>query len=224
MLLLQLPRPHNAANNFMKNLIQLLRDMFVKEWIWRLFLSLQALGVFTLIYADVSAGDNWSFLPDLFDYRNQPQFEWAIFDGRYWTRHHHNWLFLFALLGPFLAAKAIDWMFRANYESVDVAPRQSAVSLLAEDSREIVNVGRVKSEVRQIVGKRIAGLVMKAAKDQIHPPRNQLFLLFDDGTYYEFYTHDCKIGTTGGVVRGKLDDVLSYMADTRVPILIEVQE
>lgn len=207
----------------MKNLIQLLRDMFLKEWIWRLFLSLQALGIFTLIYADVSSGDNWSFLPDLFGYRNQLQFEWAIFDGYYWTRHHHNWLILLALLGPFLAAKAIDWVFRANYENADDAPRQSTASFLAENSREIVSVGRVKPEVKQIVGKRISGLVMKAAKNQIHPPRNQLFLLFDDGTYYEFYTHDCKICTTGGVDRGNLDDVLSYMADNSVPILIEVQ-
>lgn len=207
----------------MKTLIQLLRNMFVEEWIWRLFLSLQALGVVALIYADVASGDNWSFLPDLFGYRNQLQFDWAIFDDYYWTRYHHNWLFLFSLLGPFLAAKAVDWIVGANYKNANIAPRQNIASLLADNSRELVNVGRIKSEVKQIIGKRITGLVMKASKSHNYPPRNQLFLMFDDGTYYEFYTHDCDIGTTGGVVRGTLDDVLSYMADTRVPVLIEVQ-
>ncbi len=205
----------------LNNLIRMLRSMFLKEWVWRLFLSLQVLGLVVLIYADVSAGSNWSFLPDLLDYRGQLQFEWAIFDGHYWTRYRHNWVFLLALFGPFLVAKAIDWINRSTHENIDAKLRQFAAALHSENSHGTEVVGRVKSEVKQIIGKRISGLVMKVAKNHNQPPRHQLFLLFDDGTYYEFYAHDCEISTTGGVVRGNLDDVLSYMADSRVPVFIE---
>lgn len=85
-------------------------------------------------------------------------------------------------------------------------------------------MARIKPEVKQIVGKRISGLVIKESTSRTRPPLHQLFLLFDDGTYYEFFTHDCEIGTTGGVSRGTLDDVLSYMSDTRIPIIIEEED
>jgi hypothetical protein len=205
----------------LNNMIQLLRSMFVKEWVWRLFLGLQVLGLVVLIYADVSAGRNWSFLPDLLDNRGQLQFDWAIFDDYYWTRYRHNWVFLLALFGPFLVAKAIDWINRSMHENIDAKLRQVTAVLHSDNPQGIECVGRVKSEVKQIIGKRISGLVIKEAKNHNHSPRHQLFLLFDDGTYYEFYAHDCEISTTGGVVQGNLDDVLSYMADSRVPVFIE---
>jgi hypothetical protein len=195
--------------------------MFVEEWVWRLFLTLQALGLFVLIYADVSAGRNWSFLPDLLDYRGQLQFNWAIFDKYYYTRYRYNWVFLLALFGPFLVAKAIDWINRSTHENINDKLRQFAAEINSDKHQGVEDVGRVKSEVKQIIGKRISGLVIKAAKNKNQPPRHQLFLLFDDGTYYEFYAHDCEISTTGGVIQGNIDDVLSYMNDSRVPVFIE---
>ncbi len=83
---------------------------------------------------------------------------------------------------------------------------------------------RIKDGVEQIIGMRIAGLVIKQAKESGGSPTNQLFLLFDDGSYYEFYTYGCSIGTTGGVVRGGLDEVLAYMDQTLEPVFVKCQE
>lgn len=47
----------------------------------------------------------------------------------------------------------------------------------------------MKTGVRDIVGKQITGVIIKHAKDSHHHPSSMLMLVFEDGTYYEFYTH-----------------------------------
>lgn len=86
-------------------------------------------------------------------------------------------------------------------------------------------MGRIKDEVEQIIGKRISGVVIKKTKKPGGSPTGQLFLLFDDGSYYEFYTYGCDIGTTGGVVQeGSYDAVLNYMSDTLEPVFAKHRE
>jgi len=85
-------------------------------------------------------------------------------------------------------------------------------------------MGRVKDQVEQIIGKRISGVVIKETKAPGGSPTNQLFLLFDDGSYYEFYTYGCDIGTTAGVVQGGYDSVVSYMSDTLEPVYVKCRE
>lgn len=80
----------------------------------------------------------------------------------------------------------------------------------------------MKDEVRQILGKRITGVVIKERKGEGHP-RGQLFLVFEDGTYYEFYTPFDTISTTGGVCRGTIGDVLNYMNDRLHPVWVGYQ-
>jgi hypothetical protein len=65
----------------------------------------------------------------------------------------------------------------------------------------------VKSGAREVVGRRISGVIAKEGKGS---PRSQVFLLFDDGTYYEFYS-DSPIRGTGGVDRGGYESVLGYL-------------
>jgi len=65
-----------------------------------------------------------------------------------------------------------------------------------------------RTEVAQIVGKRISGVIVKGCPT---PPRAQIFLMFDDGTYYEFYS-SVEITCAGGVDRGGRKEVLNYMA------------
>ncbi len=87
-------------------------------------------------------------------------------------------------------------------------------------------MARIKDEVEQIIGRRIAGVVIKGLKpgqavdEGSGSPTGQLFLLFDDGTHYEFYVAVGALHTTGGVARGNLDDVLSYMGDRFRPVWV----
>ena len=75
----------------------------------------------------------------------------------------------------------------------------------------------VRLEVADILGKTITGVVFKAAPKITTRPQAQLFLLFSDGTYYEFYaTSSPGISTTGGVDQGGLERVREYMGDMRI--------
>lgn len=65
----------------------------------------------------------------------------------------------------------------------------------------------MKSEVSHIVGRRIAGVIVKAGSGS---PKSQVFLLFDDGMYYEFYSND-KICGAGGVDPGGYQAALAYL-------------
>ena len=73
----------------------------------------------------------------------------------------------------------------------------------------------MKSGVQEIVGRRIAGVIVKEA---IERPQSQVFLLFDDGTYYEFYGYEPILGT-GGVDRGGCAEVLASVGPPRHDVI-----
>ncbi len=68
----------------------------------------------------------------------------------------------------------------------------------------------IDCEVRGIVGKTISGIVIKEGDS----PTTQLFLLFDDGTYYEFYSLGGPIATSSGLIPGGRKEVHSYCASS----------
>ncbi len=68
---------------------------------------------------------------------------------------------------------------------------------------------KLKDALPELLGKRICGAVVKQGD---RSPRMQLFLVFDDDTYYEFYT-DSVIHGTGGVDSGDIEYVRQYMPD-----------
>lgn len=70
----------------------------------------------------------------------------------------------------------------------------------------------MKDGAQELLGKTIKGIVIKVGEKI---PKSQLFLVFDDGTYYEFYCLDDVIQVTGGAVAGNIDDVRKYMSETR---------
>ena len=70
---------------------------------------------------------------------------------------------------------------------------------------------KIKSGVKRILGKTISGIIVK---DREGIPKTQLFLLFDDDTWYEFYSMSEDIKTTSGDVPGGLKDLYNYMGDT----------
>ena len=76
-----------------------LRDHFGSEWLWRLFLVLQALGFILIIYLDVTS--SWDLFSD-FLYRG------------HWVVTHKNWLALLFLAGPYLITKASSWVIEAK--------------------------------------------------------------------------------------------------------------
>ncbi len=72
----------------------------------------------------------------------------------------------------------------------------------------------MKHEVKQIIGKKICGVVVKQGT---RTPRSQVFLLFTDDTYYEFYSDSDIIGT-GGVDPGGLNEVRAYMSNQKITL------
>jgi hypothetical protein len=65
--------------------------------------------------------------------------------------------------------------------------------------------------VSKILGKRIVGVIEKACKRGTFPV-SQIFLLFDDNTYYEFYS-DARIIGTNHVDDGGIAEVQRYGSD-----------
>ena len=63
----------------------------------------------------------------------------------------------------------------------------------------------------RLIGKTIAHVVVKAGRD----PRAQVFLVFTDGTYYEWYA-DAPIVGTSTVAEGGLPEVRRYMEDQTI--------
>lgn len=61
----------------------------------------------------------------------------------------------------------------------------------------------------QLVGKTIAHIVLKTGSS----PESQLFLLFTDGTYYEFFGGP--LNGANSIDRGTLDDVRRYMSPSQ---------
>jgi hypothetical protein len=99
-----------------------LRSIFKTEWVYRLFIVLQAIGIAGIIYLEISS--RWSILPEYnarkYDIHTKreygPYFNWDIIKSRYWTRNHENWIALLCLLGPFLSTKSIDWILDSKHK------------------------------------------------------------------------------------------------------------
>ncbi len=78
----------------------------------------------------------------------------------------------------------------------------------------------MKDGIKEILGKTITGVVVKARDDA---PRSQVFLLFSDNTHFELYCQDADIQGTGGLWRGGVEDVRKYMSAT-ARIVLEAYE
>ena len=74
------------------------------------------------------------------------------------------------------------------------------------------------SQVSQIVGKTITAVLMLEAGSQ---PYNQVMLVFDDGTNYEFYGQD--IHYTSGLNLGGLHEVWNYVRQNKRAVLLEAK-
>lgn len=70
--------------------------------------------------------------------------------------------------------------------------------------------GEMAAAAPGLVGKTIAHVVVKKRPEQ---PRSQLFLVFTDGTYYEFFSPDGDLEGSSAIDRGGLDDVRRYQGD-----------
>ena len=69
----------------------------------------------------------------------------------------------------------------------------------------------MKDDAHKIIGKTINGVIIKKTKLN-RSPHCQLFLVFDDGTSYEFYS-DRPIRPAGGIEQMDFDHVIRYMGD-----------
>ncbi len=65
----------------------------------------------------------------------------------------------------------------------------------------------MRDDIKKIVGKQIKGVVVTEGESD---PRSQVFLIFSDETYYEFYS-PCAISWTSYAYRGGLEEVKNYM-------------
>lgn len=70
--------------------------------------------------------------------------------------------------------------------------------------------GEMAAAAPGLVGKTIAHVVVKKRPGQ---PRSQLFLVFTDGTYYEFFSPDGDLEGASAIDRGGLSDVRRYLGE-----------
>ena len=70
-----------------------------------------------------------------------------------------------------------------------------------------------KAAVADIIGKTIKHIVVKEGDRQ---PRSQVFLVFTDGSYYEFYSATAEIVGAGGLDVGGIEAVRAYLPEQRV--------
>ena len=68
---------------------------------------------------------------------------------------------------------------------------------------------RTKDGVDQVVGKTVTGVVM--TENENSSPRSQLFLIFSDGTSYEFWVHSEKMTTASQVDQCDRDEVIRLL-------------
>ena len=73
----------------------------------------------------------------------------------------------------------------------------------------------MRDAIRKIVGKRVAGVVVKEAG---RSPRTQVFLVFSDGTFYELYGD---IAGAGGLDSGGIEAVRRYLQSEDRRIVID---
>ena len=64
----------------------------------------------------------------------------------------------------------------------------------------------MKSGVSEIIGKTIKGVVVSTRNK--NTPREQVFLVFDDGTYFEFYGKEFTCAS--GLDKGGVGEALRY--------------
>ncbi len=70
-----------------------------------------------------------------------------------------------------------------------------------------------KAAVEDIIGKTIKHVVVKEGERQ---PRSQVFLVFTDGSYYEFYSGTGQIVGAGGLRDGGIEAVREYLPEQRI--------
>jgi hypothetical protein len=83
-------------------------------------------------------------------------------------------------------------------------PSPSPFTFATEDA------GEMAGAAPGIVGKTIAHVVVKKRPGQ---PRSQLFLLFTDGTYYEFFSPEGDLEGASAIDQGGLAEVRRYQGD-----------
>jgi hypothetical protein len=85
---------------------------FRTEWTWRLYLVLQIIGVVRLVYVQTSSNP-WQILP-YYESRYRGGLFCGLFDSYCWRNDPFNGSAVLAIVGPFLVAKAIDWILEAK--------------------------------------------------------------------------------------------------------------
>ena len=78
----------------------------------------------------------------------------------------------------------------------------------------------MKDAIKGIVGEKIKGVVVKKS-DGVNDPKSQVFLLFDDDSYYEFYSV-AKILGAGGIDKGGIGAIRGYMPDNEIILEYEI--
>ena len=71
----------------------------------------------------------------------------------------------------------------------------------------------MKPDIQYIVGKNIVGVVVKEQPGR--QPHSMVFLVFDDDTYFEFYSLNSLV-EGGGPRPGSHEDVLRYFSRAKV--------
>jgi|ERR1700733_8536346 len=97
-----------------------LKSLFKNEWIWRLFIVLQIIGIIGIIYLTLTNDDRWNLIPHQSVYTDDPASDFL--NSRFWTDSHENWFATAFLFGPLLMSKAMDWIFTAKKKT---SPRNS---------------------------------------------------------------------------------------------------
>lgn len=68
---------------------------------------------------------------------------------------------------------------------------------------------KMQSYLAQMLGKTVKAVLVKQCEQG--SLREQVFLVFDDDTYFEFYSRDGTIEAAKGLKSGSLDEVREYM-------------
>lgn len=74
----------------------------------------------------------------------------------------------------------------------------------------------MKASIRSLIGKTITGVIVK----QGGPVKQQIFLLFSDDTYFEFYSSE-RMSYSGTLSVGDASAVREYMADAQKIVIDE---
>ena len=76
----------------------------------------------------------------------------------------------------------------------------------------------MKDGLREIIGKTITNVIV--ARNERRDPANQVFLVFDDGTYFEFW--GAQFNCNGGVDRGGVAEVTDYVERVHASKIVDV--